>query len=320
MKKILKIVLYALVTIFALIGVLFVGVFIAMQFGWLNVRGSIAQRNSFFASLGLPTSSDKTCLDPTAKECSWAATPEWATIKAGLTKDAPVIEDVSIKTGVPERLIAATVVPEQIRFFTSERDVFKSYFEPLQILGSLSQFSLGVSGIKQQTADTIEMYAASTTSSFYPGGGAAGLIAYDATTTSHDSALYDRLTDPNNHYYSYLYTALYIKEIEAQWQNARFDVSHNPGAITTLFNIGFQGSHPNANPQTAGAAITTGGQTYSYGELGADFYNSDELHQHFFEIKYEKGDSRINESGENTSCTKSFCCSVSQRGVRIHRD
>ena len=101
--------------------------------------------------------------------------------------------------------------------------------------------------------------------------------AYDATTTSHDSALYDRLTDPNNHYYSYLYTALYIKEIESQWQNAGFDISHNPGAITTLFNIGFQGSHPNANPQTAGAAITTGGQTYSYGELGADFYNSDEL-------------------------------------------
>lgn len=278
MRKALKILFYALVTIFALIGALFVAVFIAMQFGLLNVRGSMAQRNSFFSSLGLPISSDKrACLDASAKECSWAATPEWATIKAGLAKDQSVIEDVSIKTGVPERLIAATVVPEQVRFFTAEREVFKSYFEPLKILGSLSQFSLGVSGIKQETANTIEMYAASTTSAFYPGGGAAGLIAYDATTTSHDAALYDRLTDPNNHYYSYLYTALYIKEIEAQWQNAGFDISHNPGAIVTLFNIGFRGSHPNANPQMAGAAITTGNQTYGYGELGADFYNSDEL-------------------------------------------
>jgi hypothetical protein len=275
--KILTIIFRIVVYLFALIGVLFVAVFIGMQFGLFNVRGSMAQRDQFFASLGLPTSSNKTvCTDASVKECSWAATPEWATIKAGLTKDQSVIEDVSIKTGVPERLIAATVVPEQVRFFTSEREVFKSYFEPLKILGSLSQFSLGVSGIKQQTANTIEQYAASTTSPFYPGGGAAGLIAY-SPSDDHDTVLYDRLTDPTDHYYSYLYTALYIKEIEAQWQNEGFDISKNPGAIVTLFNIGFQASQPKANPQTAGAAITTGNQTYSYGELGTDFYNSDQL-------------------------------------------
>ncbi len=53
-------------------------------------------------------------------------------------------------------MIASVVVPEQTRFFTSNREVFKRYFEPLKILGSLSQFSLGVSGIKEDTAIQIE--------------------------------------------------------------------------------------------------------------------------------------------------------------------
>lgn len=268
----LKIAVTVLVYIFALIGAVFVAVFIAMQFGLLNVRGSNASRNQFFST---PTT-DQPCIDPTAKRCSWSATPEWTTIKAGLAKDAPVIEDVSRKTGVPERLIAAAAVPEQTRFFTAEREVFKRYFEPLKILGSLSQFSLGITGIKQETADTIEAYAASTTSPFYPGAGMRALIAYDPGA-NHDAVLYDRLTDPKDHYYSYLYTALYIKEIEAQWRSQGFDISANPGAIVTLFNIGFAASHPNANPQTGGALIEAGGAQYSYGELGADFYNSDEL-------------------------------------------
>jgi len=74
----------------------------------------------------------------------------------------------------------------------------------------------------------------------------AALLSYDATTTLHDTALYNRLSNAQDHYYSYLYTALYIKEVEAQWQKAGFDISQNPGAVATLFNIGFQGSRPNA--------------------------------------------------------------------------
>ena len=260
--------------LFALIGLVFTAVFFAMQFGLLNVQGSIASRNAFFGVF--PDAGERPCVDVSVKQCSWSQTPEWAVIKEGLTKDAPVIQDVSIKTGVPERLIAAAVVPEQTRFFTSEREVFKRYFEPLKILGSLSQFSLGVSGIKQETADNIEAYAASTTSPFYPGAGMAELLSYDAGE-SHDQALYARLTDPKDHYYSYLYTALYIKEIEAQWARVGFDISQNPGALVTLFNVGYAASHPNANPQVGGAPITAGGTTYAYGELGADFYNSDEL-------------------------------------------
>ena len=260
MKSYIRYILYGVVGLFAVVGLFFTVVFAGMQFGLFTVRGSIAERNQFFASPTATPVEVVPCVDVAVKICEWTGTPEWAAIKGGLTKDAALITGVSQKTGVPARLIAATVVPEQTRFFTSEREVFKRYFEPLKILGSMSQFSLGVSGIKQETAVQIEIYAASTTSPFYPGPGMAELLAY-APGDPHDSALYLRLTDPKNHYYSYLYTALFIKEIEAQWKAAGYDISGNPGAIITLFNIGFKSSHPNPNPTPAGAVIVTGGKT-----------------------------------------------------------
>ncbi len=271
-NKILKRIFFTLVGVFALIGLVFSVVFIGMQFGLLNVRGSNTDRNAFFGA----TPKNIPCVDPSLSHCSWNQTPEWETVKGGLQKDAGTIAKVSAETGVSERMIATVVIPEQTRFFTSEREVFKRYFEPLKILGSLSQFSLGVSGIKQETANMIEANAASSTSPFYPGPGMSTLTAYPVGA-AHDTELYNRLTDPKDHYYSYLYTALYIKEIESQWRAQGFDVSQNPGVIATLFNIGFQGSHPNGAPVVAGAAITAGGQTYLFGELGVDFYNSDEL-------------------------------------------
>lgn len=263
MRDLWKKIFFVVVGIFALIGLLFTIVFIGMQLGLLNVRGSSAERNAFFG----PLPSDGPCDIAGETVCAWNSTPEWDTVSGGLEKDAEVITTVSKETGVSARMIAAVVIPEQLRFFTSEREIFKSYFEPLKILGSLSQFSLGVSGIKEDTADEIEQDA----------GADAPLIAYPATTTPHDTLLYNRLTDPKDHYYSYLYTALYIKEIEAQWKQAGFDISQNPGIVATLFNIGFANSHPNGSPHVGGAPIAIGGTTYLFGELGADFYNSAEL-------------------------------------------
>ncbi|HWB33835.1 MAG TPA: hypothetical protein VG753_00725 [Candidatus Paceibacterota bacterium] len=276
MKKIWTTIGLGIVFFFAAIGVLFTAVFFAMQFNLLNVRGSIAGRNAFFLGSATSTIPAQPCDAVTQTICNWNQTPEWDVVKGGLTKDASVIDRVSQETGVDERMIAAVVVPEQMRFFTSNREVFKRYFEPLKILGSLSQFSLGVSGIKEDTAKAIEAYAADMTSPFYPGDGTSALITYPAGV-DHDEELYNRLTDDKDHYYSILYTALYIKEVESQWQKAGYDISHNPGAVTTLFNIGFGGSHPNPSPKAAGAAIEVGGRTYTYGELGEDFYISDQL-------------------------------------------
>ncbi|MDB5189343.1 MAG: hypothetical protein JWL82_300 [Parcubacteria group bacterium] len=282
MKRNLTIVGLTVGGIFALIGLAFTAVFIGMQFGVFNVKGSIIERNSFFTGgksadqTLAPAPPAKPCVDESATVCNWNETPEWVVVSGGLSKDSSIIHKVAGETNVSARLIASVVVPEQIRFFTSEREIFKRYFEPLKILGSLSQFSLGVSGIKQETANQIEQYANDPASPFYPGDSYAALIAY-APGANHDTELYNRLTDAKNHYYSYLYTAIYLKEIEAQWSRAGFPVENKPEVVGTLFNIGFQASSPKADPKTAGATITTGGKPYAFGQLGANFYNSLEL-------------------------------------------
>lgn len=287
MNKHLKYALIAIVIVFAGIGLLFTGVFVAMQFGLLNVRGSILERNAFFtASTSTATTAStrtvpsKPCVDESTKTCAWNETPEWETVAGGLEKDAALIKRVSSETGVEARLIAAVVIPEQIRFFTAEREVFKRYFEPLKILGSLSQFSLGVSGIKQETARLVEQHANDPASPFYPGPDAARLLAY-GNQNNKDAQLYARLTDEKDHYYSYLYTALYIKEVQAQWRDAGFPIDNDEDALITLFNIGFANSHPKADPLPGGAPITVGGRTYVFGELGGAFYRSDELLSEF---------------------------------------
>lgn len=293
MNKKLKTFLFAVTIIFAIIGFLFTSVFIAMQFNLLNVKGTISERNKFFEKsndsknidtkntkddkqTGAQIKEDNSCISEHAKICSWNETREWQVVSGGLTKDKDVIIRVSNETGVSPRLLATIVVPEQTRFFTAEREVFKRYFEPLKILGSLSKFSLGISGIKQETALLIERYATDESTPFYPGPKYAKLIAYDSME-NHDDQLYGRLTNAKDHYYSYLYTAIFIKEIESQWKNDGYDIKNNAGAITTLFNLGFEKSHPNPLPKLGGAQITTGGQNYTYGDLGDLFYNSSEL-------------------------------------------
>jgi hypothetical protein len=278
-KKISKNIGYILVCIFAVIGFGFTSVFVGMKYGLLNVKGSIAGRNQFFLGNNKnvkPATFSTPCLDTKESVCEWNQTPEWTTVSGGLVKDADIINRVSKETGVQARMIASVVTPEQTRFFTSNREVWKSYFEPLKVLISLSQFSLGVSGVKIETAKMIEQYAKDKNSEFYPGDNIDTLIAYK-DGADHDTELYNRLTDEKNHYYQYLYTALYIREIEAQWQKAGFDISHNPESVVTLFNIGFAKSIPNRDPLPGGAPINLGGKVYSYGELGANLYYSNEL-------------------------------------------
>jgi len=86
-----------------------------------------------------------------------------------------------------------------------------------------------------------------------------------------------RLTDPHNHYYSYLYTALLLKEEMTQWQSAGYPIDNRPEILATLFNIGFSHSTPNADPQTGGATITINGEDYTFGSLAFSFYYSNEL-------------------------------------------
>ncbi len=282
MKTVWKKVGIVVVGVFAIIGVVFSAVFVGMQFGIFNVRGSIDQRNKFFldgqntASSTVQAIQNIPCVDKTKTLCAWNETPEWAVIKNGLQKDDAILTRVSQETGVSKRMIATVVIPEQARFFTSNREVFKRYFEPMKILGSMTQFSLGVSGIKEKTAKQIEEYASDPTSEFYPGAEMEKLIGY-SPKADRNKELFNRLTDDKNHYYSYLYTAIFVKEIQSQWQKAGFDISQKPEVVATLFNIGFEESLPKANPVVGGASISLGGRVYPYGQIGTNFYYSDEL-------------------------------------------
>ncbi len=286
--KVLKVLFYLVFTGFALIGMAFTFVFFGMQHGVVNVKGTIVERN---ASFGLvPTTTKEIieaetsgCVDEPDElnPCEWNETVQWAVVQGGLMKDTEIINRVAGETGVSPRLIVASVVPEQMRFFSDNREVFKRYFEPLKILASLSKFSLGVSGIKQETAQKIEAYAVSTSSDFYAGEDIAALLAYASTTLDRDQELFDRLTNEKDHYYSYLYTAVYLKQIITQWEKAGYDISKRPDVLVTLFNLGFTASKPKPDPQVGGAPITIGGQRYSFGYLGTLFYQSDELRAEF---------------------------------------
>lgn len=260
--KILRTVGIIFLFVFALIGATFTTVLIGMQFGWFNVRGAINERN---ASLGAVLHAGP-CMG-----CAWVDSPEWNVVREGLRKDAPTILRVSQETGVPARLIAAVVVPEQLRFFTSERETFKQIFEPLKILGSLSQFSLGVAGIKQDTAVAIERRLPPDL---------AHLITYPPESNA-PQLLFERLTDQHDHYWSYLYAALFLKIIHTDWAYAGFPIDTKPGVAVTLFNIGFENSRPHSAPQVGGAEITVGDTAYTFGELGEEFYISEELRDLF---------------------------------------
>ncbi len=257
----LRLFYHAVVHALALVGVAFVLVFVGMEFEWFTVRGSIAERNAFFAS-AIQSDAMK-CTIP----CPIESTSEWATVLAGLSKDAAVVKRVSTETGVPPEMIAAVALPEQLRFFTSEREVFKRVFEPLKILGAMSQFSLGISGIKPDAAIDIERRAPN---SLKP------LLAYKPDEKPND-ARYLRLTDAHDHYYQWLYTALYIRIVEDEWNAAGFPIQNNPGVVATLYNIGLARSKPNATPEVGGAVIEVGGTSYTYGEIAQTIFTSPEI-------------------------------------------
>lgn len=205
----------------------------------------------------------------------WINTPEWITLRDAVRKDAPVVNRASAETGIEPRLIVAQLIGEQLRLYNSERELYKAAFAPLKILGSETQFSLGVAGIKPDTAITVEQNLQDQGSDYYPGAAYSHLL--DFTTSDHDTERYARITDEHDHYYAYLYTALFIKEVEAQWEKAGFAISHRPEIIGTLYNIGFSGSHPNADPHVGGSTIMINGVNYTFGSLGYEFYYSGEL-------------------------------------------
>lgn len=206
----------------------------------------------------------------------WNLTEEYQSFKKSVVKDTDKIKAAAEISGVNPRLIVSALLAEQLRLYTdSSREAFKQFFQPLSILGIQSQYSWGVMGIKKETAIQIENNLKNKTSPFYLGLEHEHLL--DFKTNDIDTERFDRIIDKKNQYYSYLYTGIYMKQIMKQWSDAGFSIDKRPEIITTLYNIGFIHSKPNATPASGGAAITVGNKTYSFGDLASQFYYSDEL-------------------------------------------
>jgi hypothetical protein len=271
-QKVFKFIFTIFLYAFAVIGFIFTGVFIAMQLHLTDVKGSIDSRNEYFNKVR-----DEITRVTTAQDIKydWTTTSDWDVLKNALIKDKEPILEASRASGVPARMIAAVVVPEQFRFFSSNRESFKRYFEPLKILGNGTKFSFGVAGIKTGTAIQIEQNLKDKNSVYYIGANHENDL--DFTTPDPDTERMDRLTDTHDHYYSYLYSGLFINQISTQWKNAGYSIDGRPEVISTLFNLGFARSVPKANPEVGGAEIVINGRSYTFGGIAYEFYYSNEL-------------------------------------------
>ena len=352
-RKILRTIVY----IFAFIGIIFTGVYIAMRLHLTDVTGSIDARNAYFNNVkkefskikSASANNDKKDKDLTAvDECQiltittqlpdnghvildtyistrsvvvvekmiravilvsesntylmdkinkcnvfadssdnkiqtpsnqtifdWILSPEWAALHDALIKDKDLILQASKDSGVPARMIISSVISEQFRFFTSNRESFKKFFEPLKILGNGTQFSYGVAGVKEETAQAIEGYLKDSSSQYYLGPSYEHV--FDFKTDDPANERMQRLTDDKNHYYSYLYTGIFLRQIINQWQNAGYPINDRPEVLATLFNLGFNKSIPKPNPEVGGSTITINDRDYTFGGLAFQFYYSGEL-------------------------------------------
>jgi hypothetical protein len=263
-RKIYQIALYS----FAIIGAILMVGYVASKSGITRDGGLVdSQADYYNRSRNLGDN----------KNYIWLNTPEYVSLKESLKNERVVLQRVEKETKIKPRLLVSILFVEQIRLFTTNRELFKQIFEPLKILGVQSQFSWGVLGLKQDTLIQIENNLASTTSPFYLGPEFQKSLDFATSTENIDSERFNRVTDEHNHYYTYLYAAILLKQIEKQWLNAGFDISNKPEILATLYNIGFANSKPNAYPQAGGAEIEIAGTKYSFGQLAYEFYYSNEL-------------------------------------------
>jgi len=276
LKKVFKIIIY----IFAIIGFVLTAGYFAVQLGFTNTSGIIDRQRETFLENGKKglTASVYQSVEQTTNPF-WSTLSEWEVIKDAIKKDKALIYQAAATSGVTPRIIVTQLVVEQLRLFYTERESFKKFFEPLKILGSQTQFSWGVMGIKEDTAIQIENNLKNKTSPFYLGKSFENLLDFKTENVTQERFM--RMTDQHAHYYSYLYAGLFLKQIDMQWENAGFNISNRPDILTTLYNIGFTHSIPKINPESGGAEIKLYDHKYSFGSLGAEFYNSKELLEEF---------------------------------------
>lgn len=209
----------------------------------------------------------------------WMAEPAWPALKEAILRDSALINEAGRLTGVEPRMIVGCLIGEQIRLFNSKREMFKKYLGPVKVLSVQSQFSYGVNGIKDFTAEAVEQHLQDPSSEFYMGKAYEHLLDFE--TDDHATERYNRLVDYRNHLYSYIYTGCILHQTMLQWRRAGYDISDRPDVLFTLFNVGFSQSVPKPDPVPGGSHIEVGDRMYTFGGIGFDFYYSGELAEAF---------------------------------------
>lgn len=205
----------------------------------------------------------------------WMNIEEWDAFKIAVAKDKKLIDSVANVTGVEGRLIVCCLVGEQIRLFNSNREAYKKWIGPLKILSVESMYSFGVTGIKEHTAIQIEQNLKDPSSEYYLGKKYEHLL--DFKTGDPQSERISRLTSYRNHFYSYMYAAIFLKQVKVQWERAGFPIDNRPEILVTLFNVGYPQSVPKSNPRVGGSTIMVRDKPYTFGAIAFQFYYSGEL-------------------------------------------
>lgn len=213
----------------------------------------------------------------------WTNIVEWKYFKEAVSKDKKYIDSAAKVAGVEPRYIVACLVGEQVRLFNSRRERFKSLVAPLKTLALETNHSYGVTGIKENTARNIEYYLIDSTSKYYLGKNFEHVLDYDSTVNYRNkhndtnSVRIQRLVQYKDHYYSYLYAGLFIKQIKMQWQRAGFPIDDRPEILASIFNLGYVKSVPKKNPSVGGSSFKIRDQEYTFGSVAYEFYYSGEM-------------------------------------------
>jgi hypothetical protein len=217
----------------------------------------------------------------------WMNINEWKYFSEAVAKDKIYIDSAAAVAGVEARIIVSCLVGEQVRLFNSRREKFKGFITPLKSLALETNLSYGVTGIKENTALKIERYLKDATSAYYLGEDHENILDFDSIT-NYNNGLNDtmnvrlqRLVQFKDHYYSYLYAALFVKQIKTQWEKAGFPIDDRPEILASLFNLGYQKSKPKKNPGVGGSVFKINESEYTFGSVAFEFYYSGELAELF---------------------------------------
>jgi hypothetical protein len=219
----------------------------------------------------------------------WSNYKVWDQFCKAVRRDKAAIDSASRVTGVESRLIVMCLVGEQVRMFNAGRERFKKYVYPFSSVMLPNNRGYGVTSILEHTALKIESNLTNTNSPFYPGPYFSKCLNYNDsfpdmivdTIEAHKHKTIQRLIQGGDHFYSYLYTGLLLRQYFAQWERAGYDISNRPEVLGTLFNIGFQKSVPKAKPEAGGSTFNVGGKDYTFGGLCFEFYYSGEMIEEF---------------------------------------